>query len=134
MKTSSIFFLFLFIFACKKIETTTASVPFMGKWGARGIIVNVTETKVTLNFDCAEGEINKKVVFKNNQFSETGTYTQFMGNMPIFNDGPKPKPVLYEGKLSGDSLNLTIKSEDGISVIGNYTIIRNYEGRIYQCL
>jgi hypothetical protein len=136
MKTISIFLLsvFVLIFACKKENTTSSIVPFVGKWGTSGIIVYATDTKVTLNFDCAEGEISKKVSFNNNQFSETGTYTQFMGNIPIFSDGPKPKPVLYEGKLSGDNLDLTIKSEDGKTVIGNYSIVRNDEGKIYQCL
>jgi hypothetical protein len=123
------------LISCTKDETLSPDTTlFTGKWGGQGISVVASDTQVTLDFDCASGTISKKVLMSNNQFSEKGTYTQFSGNVPINADPPQPKSVLYVGSLSANDLSLTIKSEDGKTVIGKYTITKGDAGKIVRCL
>jgi hypothetical protein len=126
------------LFACAKVETVapaTQITALLGKWGGQSIELNATDTNVKLTFDCATGEIVKKVNFTNNLLAEEGTFTQFSGNVPInVNNPPQAKPVKYEGKLSGNELTLTIKSSDGSTIIGTYTITKDQAGKIFRCL
>ncbi len=43
---------------------------FTGRWGGQGISVLVSDTQVTLDFNCASGTISKKVILSNNLFLE----------------------------------------------------------------
>lgn len=107
---------------------------FTGRWGGQGISVLVSDTQVTLDFNCASGTISKKVILSNNLFLEKGTYTQNSGNMPINAILPEPQIVQYEGNLSGSNLSLVIKSEDGNTIIGEYMIVKNESGKIIRCM
>jgi hypothetical protein len=131
----TLFIILGLLISCTKDATLSPdTTPFTGKWGGQGISVIASDTQVTLDFDCASGIISKKVLMSNNQFSEKGTYTQFSGNVPINADPPLPKNVQYEGLLSVNNLSLTIKSEDGKTLIGKYTITKGDAGKIVRCL
>jgi hypothetical protein len=126
--------IFILILSCKKDESLSPDTPFVGNWGGQGIAVLATETQVTLEFNCASGTINKKVMLNSGIFSEKGTFTQFSGNIPINTNFPDPKPVLYEGNVSGNNLSLTIKSEDGKTVLEKYNIVKNVTGNLVRCM
>ena len=122
------------LIACKKEDNLYVNVPLIGQWGGKGINIVASENDVTFDFDCATGIINRKVMIKSNQFSERGTFTLSAGNRPIIGDGPKPQNVQYEAKVSGNDINLDIKSEDGKTLIGTYTVAKNVSGKLFRCL
>jgi hypothetical protein len=124
----------ILLLSCKKDETLGPQSPFTGNWGGTGISIIASDSQVTLEFDCAVGMISKKVMLTNGQFSEKGTFTQHFGNMPINTTPPEPKPVIYEGNLSGNNISLTMKSEDGKTILSNYTISKNTVGLIVKCM
>lgn len=124
----------ILLVSCRKDENLSPETQFTGRWGGQGISVLASDTQVILDFDCASGTINKKVMLSNNLFLEKGNYTQFAGNVPINANPPEPKIVQYEGNLSGNNLSLTIKSEDGKTVIGKYIIVKNETGKIIRCM
>ena len=124
----------ILLVSCTKDDNLIPNTLFIGSWGGQGISVSASDTQVTLNFNCASGTINKKVVLTNNLFSEEGTYTQFSGNVPVNANSPEPQIVHYEGNLSVNNLSLTIKSQDGNTIIGKYIIVKNESGKIIRCM
>ena len=124
----------ILLVSCTKDENLSPDTLFAGKWGGQGISVLASDTQVTLDFDCASGTIGKKVMLSNNLFSEKGTYTQFAGNVPVNANPPELKIVQYNATLSGNNLSLTIKSEDGKTIIGTYMIVKNENGKIIRCM
>ena len=134
MKTKKLFLIAMtLLLSCAKSQTMSPDVVLLGNWGGEGIALVATETQNTFNFNCGSGEINKKVVLSANKFSEKGTYLQIFGNVPVGYDA-KPQTVLYEAILSGDTLNLTMKSEDGKTVMGNYSVKKGAFGKINRCM
>lgn len=134
MKTVQLFLIATaLLFSCAKSQTLSPDVPLTGNWGGEGVALVSSDTQTTLNFDCGSGEINKKVVLSSNKFSEKGTYLQIFGNIPVNFDN-KPQSVLYEAVLSGDTLTLTMKSEDGKTTMGTYTVKKGAFGKINRCM
>jgi hypothetical protein len=134
MKTVQLFLIATaFLFSCAKSQTLSPDVPLTGNWGGEGVAFVSSDTQTTLNFDCGSGEINKKVVLSANKFSEKGTYLQTFGNIPINYDA-KPQTVLYEATLANDTLTLTMKSEDGKTIMGTYTAKKGAFGKINRCM
>ena len=124
----------LLLIACKKEDNLIANTPLIGEWGGKGIQVLASDSEVSFNFDCATGLINRKVMVNSNQFLERGTFTPSAGNRPITEDFPKPQNVQYEAKIAGNDINLDIKSEDGKTLIGTYTLTKNVTGKLFRCL
>lgn len=122
------------LIACKKEDNLSLNVPLIGQWGGKGINIVASETEVTFDFDCATGVINRKVMIRSNQFSERGIFKLSAGSAPIIGDGPKPQNVQYEAKIAGNDINLDIKSEDGKTLIGSYTVTKDAFGKLFRCL
>jgi len=136
VKKINFFLLLIFIFfvSCTQDHDLQAKVPLLGNWGGKGIRIVASETQTNLEFDCAAGVINKKVMINNNLFSVKGTYTHFSGNMPIDANPTEAQNVIYEGSFSGNNVSLTIKSEDGKKIISKYTLAKNADGIIVRCM
>lgn len=105
-----------------------------GNWGGQHISMEVTETGGKLEFDCAHGEINSKIVLdKQRRFSVTGTYVEEHGGPVRQSDNPQSQKVLYIGQLTGNKIKLTIKRSDTKKVIGAFTLTRGQEPFIVKC-
>lgn len=124
----------ILLVSCTKDNTLGPDTLFIGRWGGQGISVLATDSQVTFDFNCASGTISKKVMLSNSLFLEKGTYTQFTGNTSVNANTPEPQIVQYEGNLSINDLSLTIKSEDGKTIIGKYLIVKNDTGKIIRCM
>ncbi len=124
----------VFLCACSKGENIGPITTLSGQWGGQGVEVLATETQVTFNFNCASGIINKKVTMSNYQFLEKGTYMPVTGNIPVNAEPKPPQNVQYEGKIVNDMLTLTIKSDDGKTIIATYTIAKGVVGDVVKCM
>lgn len=134
MKTIQLFLIATaLLFSCAKSQTLSPDVPLAGNWGGEGIVLVASEKDVIMTFDCGSGTIERKVIFSNNKFSEKGTYLQIFGNIPV-NFDAKPRPVLYEATLVSDTFNLTMKSEDGKTTLGTYSVKKGTSGKINRCM
>lgn len=134
MKTIQLFLIATaLLFSCAKSQILSPDVPLSGNWGGEGVALVASDTQTTLNFDCGSGEINKKVILSSNKFSEKGTYLQIFGNVPVNYDA-KPRPVLYEATLADDTMTLTMKSDDGKTTLGTYSLKKGAFGKINRCM
>ncbi|MDX2043962.1 MAG: hypothetical protein SF097_22300 [Acidobacteriota bacterium] len=105
-----------------------------GNWGGQHISLEVTPTGGKLEFDCAHGEINSKIVLdKQRRFSVSGTYVEEHGGPVRQPDHPQSQPVLYIGQLTGNKMKLTVKRSDTKKVIGTFTLTRGQEAFIVKC-
>ena len=134
MKTIQLFLIATsLLFSCAKSQILSPDVPLLGNWGGEGVALVASDTQTIVNFNCGSGEINKKVILSANKFSEKGTYLQIFGNIPTNYDA-KPQPVLYEATLAGDTLTLIMKSDDGKTTLGTYSVKKGAFGKINRCM
>lgn len=123
----------LLIVSILTVSVTSEDLP-TGNWGGQHINLEVTETGGKLEFDCAHGEINSKIVLdKQRRFSVTGTYVEEHGGPVRQSDRPQSQSVLYIGQITGDKMKLTIKRSDTKKVIGTFTLTRGQEAFIVKC-
>lgn len=123
----------LIAFSILAVSVTMDDLP-TGNWGGQHISLEVTGTGGKLEFDCAHGEINSKIVLdKQRRFSVSGTYVEEHGGPVRQSDKPQSQKVLYIGQLTGDKIKLTIKRSDTKKVIGAFTLTRGQEAFIVKC-
>ena len=107
-----------------------------GSWGGQGIgLVDVNGGGVQLEFDCADGLIKQPIIpDKQGNFSIVGTFTQNRPG-PTRMDAPDTtQPALYKGKITGQTMTLTIELTEGKNQLGPYTLTANRAPRIMRCL
>lgn len=115
------------------MNTPLISVP-VGTWGTRGMILNVVENSVNIQYDCADGQIEQtlKLDIKGN-FAANG-----------FHSGRSPGPTLkdaqsasrgarYEGKISGDTMTLRVTLIETKEVIGEFKLQRGKIPKLTRC-
>ena len=105
-----------------------------GSWGATGIHLEVTDSGGTLEYDCAHGTIFEPLVLDSDgRFDVKGRHFREHGGPVRENERNEGIAVRYVGRISGDTMTLTVRPEAG-EPIGNYTLTRGQTGRIRKCL
>jgi hypothetical protein len=121
--------------ACTAPTGPTEGRVEIGPWGGDRLRLEVTPAGATTEFDCAHGTIDEPLVAdRNGRFSAAGTHT-FEHGGPIRDDEmPNRHPARYEGRATGDTLQLTITVTDTSQVLGTYTLMRGSAPRLVRCL
>ena len=106
-----------------------------GVWGGRGIQLAVGEGGARVEYDCAHGEIAGPVALDaEGRFSLGGTLTPERGGPAHAGESPKSFPARYEGRVSGQTMTLTVTRADTGERVGTYTLTRGAEARLFKCL
>lgn len=118
----------------KKMVQTKKTKVAPGKWGGTGIGLNVEETVVTLEFDCATAEIPSNLMIdKTGNFSTDGVYIRRTPGALRIKFPPKRVPARFEGKISGKTMILKITLSETGEKIGDYTLQRGKTSTIRRC-
>jgi hypothetical protein len=106
-----------------------------GEWGGPGIAMTVDSNAVTVEFDCATGQIDRQLRAKRNgTFEATGTFTP-NGPGPIRIDRqPSERRVIFRGKVSGKKMTLTLIDSNKGDVISTFTLTKGGSARLHRCL
>ncbi len=121
--------------SCISEVETNDLVPdqLLGKWGGPHIEMNATQKGITLEFDCAVGEITDRFTLKaDNSFSVQGIYRLLQG-AAMANTQATNMPATYEGVLKGSKLELKVIVGAG-STVQSYVIEKNAEPNLVRCL
>lgn len=112
-----------------------ASRPAPGRaWGGTGIQLEVTAAGGRVEYDCAHGTIDRPLVFdRRGRFDVAGMHFPEHGGPVREGEEAKGQAVRYTGRVTGDTMRLTVKLPDG-RVLGPYTLVRGRAGRIRKCL
>lgn len=106
----------------------------VGIWGGDHIRLQVTDKGAEIEYDCAHGTIEQTVaVDRAGRFDLKGKHTA-EGHGPIRRDRePVARPAHYTGKISGDTMTLTVTLTDKSETVGTFTLMRGSEGQVMKC-
>lgn len=115
-------------------STQTSNEMAKGIWGGLHINLEVTDTGATIDYDCAHGSIEGKVVVdREGKFEAKGFHVR-EGPGPIrVGREPKGQPAIYSGTTDGKNLELTVKLADSEEVIGTFNLTKGQTGRVRKC-
>jgi len=104
------------------------------RWAARGIVLRMTASGASLEFDCAHGSISEPI--KPNaagEFSVAGTYTPESGGPVRKDNPPRDLPATYKGTISGDTMHLEVLLEEKDLQPPAFTLTRGSFGKLVRC-
>lgn len=104
-------------------------------WGGRGVTLRMTAQGATseLQFDCAHGNVAQAIKpDAKGEFSVSGTYTAERGGPVRKSDSASGVPAIYQGRISGDTMQLVIKLSDK-ETLPALTLTRGAVGRLVKC-
>jgi hypothetical protein len=120
--------------SCRDDSVQPAAVV-EGQWGAAHVSLLADAEGGTLEYDCAIGTIDAALVLDaDGSFDVPGTHTRGTGGPAHLDQRPDTHPARYEGRLSKDTLTLTVTLTDTGDVIGPFNLVRGERGVIYKCL
>ncbi|SRR5712692_2714352 len=121
--------------ACGGPTSPTEGRVATGTWGADRLRVDVTPGGGTTEYDCAHGTIDEPLVAdRNGRFSASGTHTFDHGGPVRIDEVPNTHPARYDGRVTGDTLQLTVTVTDTQQMLGPFTLTLRAVPRLVKCL
>ncbi|HEY0427768.1 MAG TPA: hypothetical protein VGC76_08285 [Pyrinomonadaceae bacterium] len=113
----------------KKLKTTEPGI-----WGGDGIGFTIGASGVSIEYDCAEGEIKQKFVTdEKGNFNLNGFHKfEAMGAIRV-GFTPKPQAANFQGEISGDTMKLKVVLTETNQIVGEFTLVRGDAPRIRKC-
>lgn len=103
-----------------------------GVWGGEHIRFEVTATGANVEYDCAHGTVEGKIlVDASGRFNVAGTHYREHGGPVREGEGSSGQPVRFTGRVGGSLMSLTVTR--GRETIGTYNLTRDNEGRVFKC-
>jgi hypothetical protein len=105
-----------------------------GTWGGEHIGLEVSDDGGRVEYDCAHGTIDQKIVTDaRGGFELRGTHVREHGG-PVRKDEPEDShPAVYKGQLKGDTMTLTVTESDTGESVGTFTLTLSRQPRIMKC-
>lgn len=113
---------------------TTASTKRLnpGTWGGNHLTLEISETEVTLEFDCAHGTISPLLTLdETGRFAVAGTYVR-EGAGPVREGAKQDTDAQYSGRLRDGTLIITVHIP-GATDLGPYTLTEGRQGKVTKC-
>jgi hypothetical protein len=80
-----------------------------GPWAGEHIVVDVSETGASVEFDCAHGQITESITLdRRGDFDVVGTFTPEHGGPVGRDENVPPVAVRYSGHVEGDTMGLAV--------------------------
>ncbi len=129
MKRWALLVIGLALVACPQTPTSV-----VGTWRSLAAELTVTEQGGSIQFGCAAGTIDAPIVLNaRGEFSVDGTYTQLSGVAPPpGSNPPTPQPTVYSGRVSGNTLSLNGRFQNGTN-LGSITLVLDGPAHVIQC-
>jgi hypothetical protein len=121
-----------------------------GTWGGAHIRLDVGERGATLEYDCAHGTIDEKILpDAEGGFDVRGTHEAETGGaisgISVANEetndttntnvtAANAHPARYVGLVKGDVMTLSVTHADTKQSFGNFTLKRRESARLFKCL
>jgi len=123
------------LMACSGPTGPTEGRVDVGPWSGEHLRVDVTPAGATTEYDCAHGTIDEPLVAdRTGRFSAAGTHTFDHGGPIRIDEVPNRHPARYDGRVTGDTLQLTVTVTDTVQVLGSFTLTRGAVSRLLKCL
>ncbi len=117
----------------KKVEPKLVAVK-TGIWGGDGVIFEVKEKSVTIQYGCADGQIEQAFITDTaGNFTVNGYHTRQSGGPVLIDSQPSRQLARYEGKITGDKMRLKVTLTASKEVIGEFVLQRGNIPEITRC-
>ncbi|GMQ82588.1 MAG: hypothetical protein BMS9Abin05_2042 [Rhodothermia bacterium] len=111
-----------------------AETILLGIWGGQHVSMDIQNSSVTIEYDCAYGAIDEPIVLdQRGNFGANGTHVFEFGPIRI-DDEPDAHPAFYTGQVRGSDLTLMVFLTDTGQKIGPFSLEYGNAGRVYKCL
>lgn len=105
------------------------------EWGGDHIGLIVLDAGATLEYDCASGTIDQKVVAATDgNFTAIGTHTRGHGGPIMEGEVPDRHPARYDGWTDGQAMTLKVTLTDSGEVLGTFQLARGQSPHVFKCL
>jgi hypothetical protein len=105
------------------------------EWGGEHVGLTVSDTGGTLEYDCASGTIDQKIIAAmDGTFTVVGTHTIGHGGPIMQGETPDRHPARYDGWTDGETMTLTVTLTDSGQSLGTFHLTRGQSPRVFRCL
>jgi len=119
------------------VNTTTQNARALAKgiWGGQGISLEINDSGSELNYDCAHGTINGKIIpDRKGKFAAKGFHVREHGAAVRQDENGTGQAVTYRGSILGETMTLTVTLSETKESIGTFKLTRGQDGRIRKCM
>jgi hypothetical protein len=104
-----------------------------GRWGGPHVLVEVSGSGASIQFDCAHGSISGSIrLDADGRFDVPGDYAPEHGGPIRVGEAEKRRSARYSGRLIGRTMTLSVGLGDD-ETIGPFTVEHGGEARIVRC-
>lgn len=105
-----------------------------GRWGGRGVALQVSPEGARLELDCAHGTIRPPMrIDESGGFRLQGTFVQERPGPARQDRGEDGVPAVYIGSTDGKTMSLTVSLQDADRTLGPFTLERDAPPRVRKC-
>lgn len=105
-----------------------------GVWGGTGIRIVIEKKLVSIEYDCAVGEIPQPLkVDRRGKFSVDGTHERLLPGALRPQFQPKPLAVRYEGTITGRTIKFKVVGKETDEMIGEFTARLGADAGVRGC-
>jgi hypothetical protein len=116
------------------LNQTKLALVSPSSWGAVGISFIIGENDVEIEYDCASGKIEQRLMMnEQGSFSADGVYIRQYPGAIRLKLLPKRQPARYEGTISGHTMTLKTTLTETNEILGEVVLERNKTPRIHKC-
>ena len=121
--------------SCASSATGPSPIELLGTWGGEHVTLMVNDASSHLEFDCAHGDIPGALKTEASQmFAWSGTFVREHGGPIREDEKPDVHPAMYVGRVTVQTMQLTIRLTDSDTLIGTFMLTRGASGRVFKCL
>ena len=118
----------------KTVRRRVADPLMPGVWGGEHIRFEVTEGGASVEYDCAHGTVEGKIVVDaQGRFSVYGTHYEEHGGPSRPGDDASGYRVRLSGRVGGSLMKLTVTRAGTRKVVGAFNLARDREPMIVKC-
>lgn len=115
-------------------NTASQSRDLRGQWGGQHISMQVTDTGAKIEYDCAHGRIEEKIIPDGEgKFEAKGVHARERGG-PTRQGEDNEQPAVYRGTIKDKTMTLTVELTQNNESAGTFTLTQGSSGRIRKCL
>jgi hypothetical protein len=105
-----------------------------GVWGGEHIRFEVTERGARIEYDCAHGTVEGRIVVDGRgRFSVYGTHYEEHGGPVREGEGSAGYRVRLSGRVGGSLMKLTVTRAGTRRVVGTFSLARGREAELVKC-
>jgi hypothetical protein len=105
-----------------------------GTWGGGGISMTVTTTGAHLEFDCASGDINRRIVLDGrDRFALDGVLIKEHGGGLRQGETPDRQAARYAAQLTDKTIVLDVTLAESGASFGHFTLTLDAPARVRKC-